>query len=230
MEEIKFGEQPASEILENKDDATMQKEGMVQEKISSGSPLNKFKSIEELGRAYVNLEKEFTKKCQALKDLEESKGNDNAEDSLKEVDEQLSKEDKAPEYSLDGWENKVKEFFNQNPTAKKYIDDIQGVLLSDDDVSRSENSLERAFEKVKIKNFRTKEEMMSDEDFIENFVLKDEKIKDRILTEYLSQVVSNHNVPLMTNFGGGNVVITPKKKPRSLKEAGDFMMSLMTNK
>lgn len=35
--------------------------------------MNKFKSIEELERAYLELEKEFTKKCQKLKEYEKEK-------------------------------------------------------------------------------------------------------------------------------------------------------------
>lgn len=183
----------------------------------TGSSINKFKSYQELEKAYVNLEKEFTKKCQALKEMKEQVS-DNA---TKQV---------VPQYELAGWEQKVEKFFENNPNAKQFAMQISNVIKSDKVLARSENSLEKAFDVVKANNFKTREEMLQDEEFVENYILKNSSIKDKVLEEYLSNIMSSKSATLMSGFGGGNVMLTPKKKPTSLKEAGDYMVALINNK
>lgn len=219
MEEILHREQPIFDS-ENNNDASGNEKTMVQQN-QTGSLLNKFKNAEELSKAYVNLEKEFTKKCQIIKDLEQKQSCDNTNQNL---------DDLVPQYKLDNWQNLVNEFFQQNPTAKQFIDEISNVLLEDENISKSANSLEQAFNKVKLNNFRTNQQLMEDENFITNFVLTNQNVKDRIITEYLSQIVANKNVPLMESSSGGNVMVSPKQKPKNLKEAGAYMLSLITNK
>ena len=216
MEEIIHGEQPIFDS-ENNNDAGSNSKQMVQQN-QNGSPLNKFKNAEELSKAYVNLEKEFTKKCQIIKDLEQKQCCDNTNQNL------------VPQYKMENWNNLVNEFFTKNPLAKQFVNEISNVLLEDETISKSANSLEQAFNKVKLNNFRTNEQLMEDEDFITNFVLTNQTVKDKIIKEYLSQIVSNKNVPLMEGFSGGNVMVSPKQKPKNLKEAGAYMMSLITNK
>ena len=77
---------------------------------SNGSPLYKFKSVEALGVAYQNLEKEFTQKCQKIKELTDKL---NALDNINQ--------NFVPEYEKDDWPQKVLEFFNSHKDAKQYI-------------------------------------------------------------------------------------------------------------
>lgn len=216
MEEIIKEEQPLNQI-ESKEIALTQEQKMAQQIGDNGSSVTKFKNFSELEKAYVNLEREFTKKCQALKDLKE-RANDNAENIS------------APQYTQDGWVEKVQDFFEVNPNAKQFATEISQVLSSDKVLASSENSLEKAYEKVKANHFRTNDELAGDSDFIEKYVLTNPVVREKIIGDYLSKVVSNKGVPLMGNFGGGNVVFTPKSKPSSIKEAGDYMVALLNNK
>ena len=180
------------------------------QKDEQSSLLTKFKDRLELEKAYVNLEREFTKKCQELKSLKENTC-DNAS---------------APQEQKN-LEQKFNDFLEQNPVAKQFAEEIKNNLDKD---KAGSDSLERAFEKVKANHFKTNEEMLNDSDFVENYVLKNSSITDKIITNYLSTVASNQVTPLMSNFGGGSVMITPKSKPTSLKEAGDYVVALINNK
>lgn len=216
MEEIINGEQPKVNITESENGAIMQNEEMAQQKCENGSPLDKFKNFSELEKAYVSLEKEFTKKCQALKELKEQC--DNVE------------KPSTPQYLQEGWTEKVKDFFAVTPQAKQFAEEISSVLSSDKVLASSENSLERAYEKVKANNFRTKDEMIKDDSFISNYVLTNGEIREKIINDYLSQVMANKVAPLISNGSGANVMVTPKSKPSSLKEAGNYMLAMMNLK
>ena len=217
MEETKNGEQ-LENITESKNGATMQKEEVAQNVEESGS-LNKFKNFSELEKAYVNLEKEFTKKCQALNKL---KAGDN------EAPTSTSGNDASPQGFADY--EKINKFFEDNPNAKQFADEISTVIKSDKVLAESPNSLDLAFEKVKANHFKTKDEMLVDEDFVENYVLKNDKIKEKILEQYLSGIMSSKTLPIMASPVGANMMITPPSKPKTIKEAGEYMMSLVNNK
>ena len=174
------------------------------------SSLTKFKDRLSLDKAYVNLEREFTKKCQELKSLKEK----TCDNTIVPQEQNL--------------EQKFNQFLEQNPVAKQFAEELKQTVENTDKVDT--NSLETAFEKVKAKHFRTNEEMLNDSDFVDNYVLKNSVITDKIVTNYLSTLASNQTMPLMSNFGGGNVMITPKSKPTSLKEAGDYVVALMNSK
>lgn len=216
MEEI-INEEQLSNQSESKETALKQ-ENLAQEIGENGSSITKFKNFSELEKAYVNLEKEFTKKCQALKDLKQRVG-DNAEEKPS-----------APQYMQEGWVDKVQNFFEQNPTAKQFANEISKVISSDKVLASSENSLELAYEKVKASKFKTNDELVNDQNFVDGYILTNPAIKEKIIGDYLSKIVSNKGVPLMSNYGGGNVMVTPKNKPSSIKEAGDYMVALLNNK
>ncbi len=219
MEEIKSGEQLESVVNTDENGAIMQRDDMVQDLQQNSSPIKKFKSLDELEKAYVNLEKEFTKKCQALNKLKEDFDNVSSKQSLEQT----------PEFSQAKLEQSKKEFFEKNPTAKEFADEILSAY--DSDKSSDElDPLEKAYEKVKANHFRTNQELMQDENFVENYVLNNSQVRDRIINDYLSNIMSNKTTPLMSNFSGGSVMITPKSKPSSIKEAGDYMVALFNNK
>ena len=81
MDEDKYWEQPEDLVLDEENSETAQEEGSQQGEESvkhegeaeKGETIGKFKSVEALYDAYNNLEKEFTKKCQRLSEIEKDK-------------------------------------------------------------------------------------------------------------------------------------------------------------
>ena len=212
------GEQPdlcnEQTLAEEQQQALDVKKEEVQDIAMKGSLKGKFKTVDSLERAYENLEKEFTKKCQQLKELENKKSeSDNAN---------------APQYTLSGWQEKVKDFFNQNPKAKQFVDEISEVLSSDKVLASKENSLELAYGRILNNKYQTAEQLINDEQFIENVIINNQQIKQRIINNYLSEITNNKTVPLMGN-GGGNIPLSKTSKPTTLKEAGLVAKALLKN-
>lgn len=114
--------------------------------------IGKFDSPESLLKAYKELEAEFTKRSQKLKELTE-----------------------------------------QNKKLSEQVSDPQRLLSC-------------------------AKELASSDDFINQYILTQEKVKRKVIDEYLYQLNKNGNIKVL----GGNVgssVLTPPAKPSSLSEA-----------
>jgi len=176
----------------------------------SGSSTKKFKSVEALEKAYENLEKEFTKKCQALNSLKSE--ND---------------KEKSPQYTREDWLQKVGEFLEKHQLAKNYTKQIAEVLTNNEELSKKEDALSLAYSMVLENNFKTKEELMQDETFLNEYVFGSEKIKNKIIEEYLQNISSSKTVPLISNVRGAGSVPSPKYQPKSLREASLYAQQIL---
>lgn len=218
MEEIlnEVREQPTTsdeQTLAQEEQETLNSESknaILQDTAKLGSLKGKFKTVESLEKAYENLEKEFTKKCQQLKELESKSESDNAN---------------APQYTLNDWQDKVKEFFNQNPKAKQFVDEISELLSSDKVLASKENSLELAYGKILNDKYQTTEQLVNNEQFLQQ-VINNAVVKEKIINNYLNEITNNKAVPLMGS-GNGNIPLTPNYKPTTLKEAGVVAKALL---
>ena len=141
----------------------------------------KFKNPEELLKAYLELEKEFTKKSQKLKTLEAS--ND---------------------------EQDFDEFFCETPSAKPFAKDIAIKIMEQPDLKRDKNCLSVALVKVLIDKFRTPEQLMQDGQFLKDYVLSSSKVKDAIINEYL-QGLKDGQPPVTLSANGMQCVAPSKK-------------------
>lgn len=172
---------------------------------------SKFKSVEALQEAYNNLEKEFTKKCQALNKLI-------ADNNEKE---------KLPAYNRENWQQKVDEFLTLHPTARSFTKQIAEVLTKNTQINHKEDALNLAYSIVLENNYKTGEQLANDNDFLEEFVFKNEKIKNKIIDEYLNNISQNKIVPLISNASGSLSVTSPKFKPKNLSEAGLYAQHIL---
>lgn len=167
----------------------------------------KFKNPQELLKAYGELEKEFTRRSQRLKELENGK-------QTKQV---KSDED---------WKSAVDKFFTEIPAAKAFAKDIANTLLANPQMREDENCLSSALLSVLADKFRTPEQLMEDGQFLNDYVLRSERVKDAIITQYLDDM--RQGMPPLTMRSGGLQCVAPKVKPKTIEEAG--IMFLKNNK
>ena len=192
---------------------------------NDGSPISKFKSVQELEKAYKNLEKEFTQKCQKIKELtDELSSSDNAKDTAKIVAEEV-----APEYESEDWEEKVVAFFSQNPTAKNYVQEISEVLENDEEIAKSKNSLQVALTKVLANKFVPQEVLASDDEFLEKFIYTNEKVSKKIIEKYLDDLEEKKSLPLISSSSGSGTFSSPVQKPKTIKDAGKMVEAYFKN-
>jgi len=205
MSEIKnIGEQPnALDLNSNVAEASVEMSASVSQE-AEGSPIGKFKNASSLLSAYNELEKEFTKKCQKLSELEKQ-NTDNVE--------------KTPVYMLENWRDEIKNFLNAHNEAQTFAKDIAKELMQDSEMAKSKNALELAYAKVLSKNFKSEDRLLEDNSFIENKILKNEKIKSRIINEYLDDISKKKTPPVVLNGKGSSLGFSVQEKPKTLEEA-----------
>ena len=158
----------------------------------------KFKNPEELLRAYTELEKEFTRRSQKLKELENVKD--------------------TPFFSEDEWHEAVDKFFNETPSAKPFAKDIANEILRHPELKKDRNCLSVALTRILVDKFRTPEQLMSDGQFLKDYVLCSKEVKDAVISEYL-QGIRAGEVPFVLSSGGMQCVTNPRS-PKTIEEAG----------
>ena len=169
--------------------------------------LNKFKDEKSLQKAYQSLEAEFTKRCQRLKALEE-------ENKMLKVSAETSVTPSAEQNGDDN--DALKEFFIKYPEAADVIKEISAYAVGEDFgksgfMERAYvNYLKDAYDKLK-KDSATEEYLLSQ--------IEGTSIKDEIIREYLAGVKNSNKAPVLLGEGG-DIALSPLKKPRSLREAG----------
>lgn len=149
-----------------------------------------------------------------------------AYDALKEENREL-KENIAPvdEKDLDGdeWQEKISAFMTKYPSAKAYASEI-GKILMEVEGEIGDNALEQAYVKL-LESRKTPEELIHDDAFLEEFVYVSPKIKEKIISDYLSEI--DDKTPGVMQ-AGGQTFVTPPKSPRNLSEAMKLAEKLLS--
>lgn len=169
-----------------------------------GVPDGKFKSVEDLYRAYNSLQSEFTKKCQKLAEIEKDK-------VALPTDEQLNEEFKA--------------FLIENQEAYSYADEIKAKVFSDDKIKSAQKPFDTVwagmlYEKLSSPN-------KANEPMVQDFILKDEKIKNLVIENYMKDLAQNKTPFVMSSETGERVAEVATQKPDSFEKAKEIAISLL---
>lgn len=207
-------EQVASEFVESQEDT--EKEGKDNETVDNKDGENneeikeqrfgKFKNPDELYKAYCELEKEFTRRSQKLK--------------------QLQNDAEIGFASEEQWKEAVEKFFEKIPSAKNFAKDIACKIMEEPELKRDKNCLNIALTRVLADKFQSPEELMQDGQFLEKYVFGSKDVQDRIIETYLKGV--RNGQPPVTLVESGTQCVAPSLKPRNIQEAG--MLFLKNNR
>ena len=203
MEENKNLEQPLSS--DSVETQTTQNE-VEKEKAPGDEGSNKFgkfASADELFTAYKNLEAEFTKKSQKLAEFEKEKQADNTQD--------------VPAYEKEDWSEVVRAFYEENPKAKGFEKEISSLILSDKQIAYSKSPLNEAWQKITSEKFRTEDEIATDNEFLDKYVLNNPFVQESVLKTYLENL--KQAPALISSSKGKQINIAMREKPRNLQEA-----------
>lgn len=194
----------ATELEGSQNEPTLQEGKADESEAEKGVPVGKFKSVEALYDAYNNLQREFTKKCQRLAEVEKDKTSD--------------------EISEEALEEKYRKFLNFNGEASAYGEELKR-RVAENGLSKMDNPFEYAwaemlFEKLKSPN--------SDEPVLNSYILKNEKINDAVLKNYLNQLNENKSPVKLSSSSGNRVATSVTLKPSSLEEAKKAVYDLFS--
>ena len=195
---------PETEGVAEKENARMKADN------GATASVGKFASSEELLKAYNNLEAEFTKKCQLLKEAERRSETESVPSDAS---------GSAPLYEKEEWEDRVASFLERYPIAEEYASEIGSLLKQDSDLARQDSCLEIALARTLAKGYRPPESIIEDETFLEKYVYSNGKIRDRVVKDYLEGLSPLAGAP-KTIPQGGAAAILPPSRANSLEEAG----------
>ena len=187
---------------------------------SQNGELGKFKNSKALLDAYNNLQSEFTKKCQMLSQLQKDK-TDNLLDKSCESKENVDNLTKNQEIDTKNSE-KIKEksneeelnlFLKNNFDASKYIDEIKDKSLN----LSNQNPYEIAWAKVLLSHI--KEGNKTSDPIINQYVLSDENVRNKILEEYLTSLNNSKPPIIISSQSGERLSSVIEDSPKTLAEA-----------
>ncbi len=176
-----------------------------QNSLGSGENFGKFKDGESLLKAYNSLESEFTKKSQRLSELERERtmavqASERRNDIDRRVDEFVTKFDSVRPFS-----SALKESLNQD----------QNLNLEEEAVRLITNNYKRA------------EDYAIDSEFLNNYIYSNKDIRDKIVKDYLSNVVQSSPIRVESS---GNILLSAPRVPTTIEEAGKLAKSIIKEK
>ena len=221
MEEKEIREQPEKEISNVQEGIVKNEErGTALDDEASGS-IGKFKDAESLMTAYNNLQAEFTRKCQKLSEV--SKELEKFENSQKK-----EKAEQTPVFKSDTWKESVSAFLTQNEDAKEYSEEIASEIMADEKLQNSPDALELAWARVMKKEYALPRNLAQNDDFINNQILSQENIRDRVLKEYFTNIQKTKTPPIIASKGV--VASVGQKQPTTMLEAKQMVEKLFNLK
>lgn len=159
----------------------------------------KFKSAEELLKAYNALEGEFTKRSQKLSEYEKSS-------------------------AASAWERTVADFVEKYPVAERYAEEMASEIAKEGRQEVDEAGLQRALLTVLSGKVKTTDEMAADESVIDK-VLSSEKNRSSIISRYLEGI--RRSLPPVTLPKGGAIPVTPPMSVKTIREAGEMAKKIL---
>lgn len=210
LEEENLGEQPQDQVVQA---VEMGNEGT---KDNEGSPLGKFKDANALLGAYNELQSEFTRKCQKLSDIQKQLDERN---QIQNVD-----NDKISSGKF-AWENNLDSFLQMHKNAGEMVEDITNEIINNEDLSKSDDALEKAYVRVLEKNFVPHKNLAENEDFLDKYIYSNTNIKNKIINDYVSSLQDIKSPIVETSIGQiGSVASTPKFK--NLDDASKYVENM----
>lgn len=172
--------------------------------------LGKFKSVQALMDAYSSLQAEFTKKCQALSQLKKAQENQVGGEELQEDKPIQENEEKKDEFS----EEALQEFLNENGEAQGYAEEIRKRFPTVQ--AQQSNPYAVAWAEVLLKNIK---ENSSSDPMINQYVLTDENIKNKIINDYFINLNKSQPPIVISSQSGERLSGVQPDSPKTLAEA-----------
>ena len=197
---------------------------------SQNGELGKSKNSKALLDAYNNLQSEFTKKCQMLSQLQKDKtdnlldksceSKENVDNLTKnqEIDTKNSEKTEIIDVNYKTIKEKSNEeelnlFLKNNFDASKYIDEIKDKSLN----LSNQNPYEIAWAKVLLSHI--KEGNKTSDPIINQYVLSDENVRNKILEEYLTSLNNSKPPIIISSQSGERLSSVIEDSPKTLAEA-----------
>lgn len=200
---------------------------------SEGSIFGKFKDAKTLLESYNNLQAEFTRKSQKLKELEK----------LHKTDELSTKESASPEqtgaevasennhsFNVDQADisQRILQFAKQEADALDHIEKIEEQLKAQKGLLGLPNAVEIAYKLVKEQLKSEPATLAKDPEFINKYILTDSNITAAIIDQYIKSLASKQTPPKLISGESKSVVFSPNENtPKTLADANKIFTKML---
>lgn len=186
---------------------------VVSEDGSQEISLGKFKNVQALLDAYNNLQTEFTKKCQLLSSIQQDKMKENSEKNSQN-------EEKIEENSEINAENDLISFLKDNEMAETFREELQSRI------NEKQSPYEKAWASIVLSHIKN-DDKETDDPIINQYILKDEKLKNKIIEIYLNEL-NSAKPPVMMSSQGERVSTVTEAAPANLAEAKERVKKMFS--
>ncbi len=127
-------------------------------------------------------------------------------------------------FESEEWQKKVQNFFQENEDARQHANEIGRIIMQNEDVRNSADPLDKAWIKVLKNNLVTP----LDNAKIEEYILQNESIRQKIIEQYLSELQHKKSAPkVISERGGTQPNATKSPHPLSMAEAKELAKKIM---
>ena len=104
--------------------------------------------------------------------------------------------------------------------------EIQEYLKANSRYSVDEDGLQRAYDAVRSKRYKTEETLMNDPEFLKR-VVNNEQVKKAVLEAHLQEIARNGEAAPQTITDGGSTPLTSKKQVSGMEQAKQKLLSML---
>lgn len=126
------------------------------------------------------------------------------------------------------WNQRVSDFAEQTPDLEQYQDAMVNVFAEYPELKNHPRGLEMAYAMAKgASGVADPNELLQDSQFVEQNILSNEQIRNKIIEDYLKQVQGGDApVTIGTQPTSNQVPVTPPKRPQNMDEANKLALAL----
>lgn len=159
---------------------------------------------------------------------------DNPQEAIKQVVEKLVKPEIEPikqkiedDIQYQNWVRRVNEFARKTPDLAKWQNDIKLILQQNPELKNDPKGLEKAYAMAKGMRYQDPSQLLQDEEFVNQNILQNEEIRNKIIQDYLSQLKKG-TPPASIGTGpvSGSTPVTPPNRPTTMEEANKMALEL----
>lgn len=126
----------------------------------------------------------------------------------------------------EAWANDAKEM----PDIADVMPEITEFIAENPDLAIANDGLRRAYDRVRSNKYRTEAQMLADDEFVKRMA-SNERIKEAVLQNHLSEIARNGDSVPNSIGSGGNVPLTGQKQaPDSMAKAKQGLMAMLGQK
>lgn len=202
-----------------------------------GSMLGKFKDATSLLNAYTNLQAEFTRKSQKLKELEKMVDADSLSPKESALQNQSNLEDdNSASENKDCLKTITKEsdignallkFVTENPDATDYVEDIKSELENATNLLSFSGGVDIAFRLAKEKRKSLPADLVNDAQFIQEYILSNANITNAVIDEYVKSLAQKTAPKIMSGQSKAMVFSPNENQPKTLADANKIFSKML---